>query len=504
MPTKVSECKELMAHWCHERNSALGLDPNILTAGSTTKAWFKCPKTNCEQKCTHYIFQAIGSKRKNPSSCGICAGRFVCQAGCTSVATLRPDIMAQWCHERNTALGLNPHRLMPRSKKKAWFKCPNTNCKKKCTHYNFVSLDRKSQNPSTCNTCAGQQLCEGKCNSVSQQPHLMARWCHDKNSAMGLDPSETLAGSAKKAWFKCLQSNCGCPHISHTKIGQVFRNPNVCSFCSHHKLCEKRCHSVVKMHPYLIKYMTPRTLAMCKTLASGSGRTMVWKCTKGHFQTRSIASFVTNPSCPECKVSSLENRMIDALTNLKISYKREVRFAPPAAYRLDFLVEGYQPNWKRIIRKFAIELDGPQHFVPIHGDEGFRKIQQNDAEKERLLRSQDIRLLRISHDVELSTYEEHVKSFIQDIDTTSRYIITKVGDAYKSENKGKATKRKLSPVTLEDKNNKKQQHNSENRTGSAVVETFVSQSEFSTPNSRQRAMRRSSLFADPYVWADAR
>ena len=86
-----------------------------VSAGSGLKPIWVCDKG-------HEWEAAIYSVAKNGRRCPYCAGRYPIP-GETDLATLRPDLTAQWHPTKNG--DLTPTQVTPKSNIKAWWVCPN-------------------------------------------------------------------------------------------------------------------------------------------------------------------------------------------------------------------------------------------------------------------------------------------------------------------------------------------------------------------------------------------
>lgn len=103
---------DLAREWDYERNK--GLTPRDVVAGSSKKVWWKCAICGGE-------WQAIlQSRSKNNHGCPYCSGHKVL-AGFNDLATLFPDIAAEWDFEKNGAL--TPRDVTKGSIAKVWWRC---------------------------------------------------------------------------------------------------------------------------------------------------------------------------------------------------------------------------------------------------------------------------------------------------------------------------------------------------------------------------------------------
>ena len=100
------------AQWHPTKN--LGLKPNQVKAKSMKMVWWICEKGH-EWKDSVY-------HRTSGRGCPYCVGQRV-WVGDNDLATLRPDIAAQWNYTKNGEL--TPEQVTLRSSKKVWWLCEN-------------------------------------------------------------------------------------------------------------------------------------------------------------------------------------------------------------------------------------------------------------------------------------------------------------------------------------------------------------------------------------------
>ena len=104
---------ELAKEWHPIKNG--DLTPNDITAGKFKPVWWLCPKCG-------YEWQASPNNRKRGIGCPCCSGR-VPKTGVNDLETLYPELLKEWNYERNSSNNLFPSQLLPKSGKKAWWKC---------------------------------------------------------------------------------------------------------------------------------------------------------------------------------------------------------------------------------------------------------------------------------------------------------------------------------------------------------------------------------------------
>lgn len=128
---------DLIKEWDYEKNNALGVDPTKFGVSSEQRVWWIC------QKSKHsWATVLITRTGKNGVGCPYCANREVL-TGLNDLATIRPELVAQWDYEKNALEGieLDPTKIAGKSSLKVWWKCQkghsyflSPNAKKKLCH----------------------------------------------------------------------------------------------------------------------------------------------------------------------------------------------------------------------------------------------------------------------------------------------------------------------------------------------------------------------------------
>lgn len=107
----ASRFPAVAAQWHPGRNGTL--KPECLTPYSNRKVWWRCEQGHAYQA-------SVGARTVNGSGCPYCAGKRVL-AGFNDLATLEPEIAAQWHPNLNGAL--TPEMVTAGSHRKAWWQC---------------------------------------------------------------------------------------------------------------------------------------------------------------------------------------------------------------------------------------------------------------------------------------------------------------------------------------------------------------------------------------------
>ena len=192
-------CAHIAGEWDYERNG--DLKPEQFTVQSRKMIRWKC--SNCGNSWQSTIYN-----RTNGNGCPYDSRR-VPILGKTDLATLYPNIAAEWDYERND--DLRPEQFASQSNKKVWWKCGN------CGNSWQTTISSRVLG-SQCPYDSGRLPIRGKTDLATLYPHIAAEWDYDRNE--NLLPEQFAAKSGKKVWWKC--KHCGnswCAAISERVRG---------------------------------------------------------------------------------------------------------------------------------------------------------------------------------------------------------------------------------------------------------------------------------------------
>lgn len=106
----ISSNPEYLSLWDYKKNN---LDPNVITQGSSKKAWWICSKG-------HSYEMAINHKCIRKSGCPVCSGHKTVP-GVNDFATVYPDIAAEWHPTKNG--DKSPSDYSPKNGGRFWWMC---------------------------------------------------------------------------------------------------------------------------------------------------------------------------------------------------------------------------------------------------------------------------------------------------------------------------------------------------------------------------------------------
>ncbi len=198
----------LARQWHPEKNGAL--TPRSVSAGARRKVWWRCEKGHAWQA-------AVVSRASGGAGCPVCAGKLVI-AGENDLASIFPDIAAEWHPEKNGTL--RPQQLTPYSNRRVWWRCEKGHAYQAC-------VGARSLSGSGCPYCAGRKVLPGFNDLATAQPKIAAQWHPTRNGA--LTAQMVTVGSHRKIWWQCAEGHvwkavvysracakCGCPVCAGT------------------------------------------------------------------------------------------------------------------------------------------------------------------------------------------------------------------------------------------------------------------------------------------------
>jgi len=134
----ASRFPKIAAQWDAERNGTL--TPQGISPYSNRRVWWRCEKG-------HGYQAAVGARTLNGSGCPYCAGKKVL-AGFNDLATLEPQVAAQWHFSLNGTL--TAEMVTPGSHARVWWQCAEGHV------WKAVVYSRAGPQKCGCPVCAGQ------------------------------------------------------------------------------------------------------------------------------------------------------------------------------------------------------------------------------------------------------------------------------------------------------------------------------------------------------------
>ena len=201
----ASQYPELKLQWHPTKNGKL--TPEDVIAGSNKKVWWRC-------EAGHEWESNVFTRTHRGAGCPVCNNKII-EAGFNDLATIRPDIAAEWHPTKNGKL--LPTEVALNSKRKVWWR-------DSLGHEWKTTLSDRISRGSSCPYCAGRMVLPGFNDLATAEPKLAEEWFYPLNH--GLTPKDVTAGSRKKVWWKA-----SCGHAWKVPVVSRTVNHTRCPFC---------------------------------------------------------------------------------------------------------------------------------------------------------------------------------------------------------------------------------------------------------------------------------
>lgn len=306
---------EIAAQWHPELNDR---GPDDVGPGSGFVAAWK----GCSVNPRHVWRTAVRMRTRRGAGCAVCAGKQI-TPGVTDLATVRPDLAAQWHPTLNDR---GPEEVSPGSHYLAtWHNCP---IDPRHIWQSQVNSRTKPTRPYGCSICSGKQVMPGISDLATTHPSLAAQWHPTLNDRT---PQQVGAGSSYKAYWSGCTLNPG--HIWRTAVGNRTLHGTGCAVCAG-QVVQVGFNDLATKHSALTAQWHPTKNQKGPTAYTAtSGFRPWWVCSKGHEWRASIASRSSGvrSGCPDCSMGSTSRPEITIRNTLKVSDAIEVLSDRPVA-----------------------------------------------------------------------------------------------------------------------------------------------------------------------------
>ena len=171
---------EISKQWNFDKNGKLS--PEVTTAGSRKKVWWKCSNG--------HEWQATIASRSSGNGCPYCSGRRATK-GKNDLKSINPVLAKEWNYAKNGSI--SPEDYSANTPKKVWWKCSNG--------HEWQARISHRHDGSGCPYCSGRYAVKGESDLQTVNPSLAKEWNYERNN--GLTPEDVLPNSNKKVWWKC-------------------------------------------------------------------------------------------------------------------------------------------------------------------------------------------------------------------------------------------------------------------------------------------------------------
>ncbi len=267
----------LGAQWDPDKNGELRAED--FTRTSRQKVWWRCEKG--------HSWQAAIFSRANGAGCPVCANRVIIP-GENDLATLRPEIAAQWDGEKNAPL--TPREVAVGHAKKVWWRCEKG-------HSWAAPVKTRTGRNMGCPICSNYRVLPGYNDLATRNPAVAAQWDGEKNG--GLTPRDVVAETVRTVWWKCAAG-----HSWRARVYDRVNHGAGCPVCSNRRV-QAGENDLATTHPELARQWHPALNGALepRDVTYGAARKVWWLCPQGHAWRASVAARTNakRPTgCPVC------------------------------------------------------------------------------------------------------------------------------------------------------------------------------------------------------------
>ena len=260
----------LAAQWNYNKNGTLL--PENVHPGSSKRVWWRCQEG--------HEWQAVIASRSQENGCPCCAGQAVVK-GVTDLATVRPDLAAQFDVEKNA--GISPSEICRASNKKYWWLC-------EMGHSWQASANTRQK--SGCPVCAGKAAFPGLNDLMTLSPTLAEQWDYSKNAQR---PSEVTACSGRHIWWRCAKGHSWRSTVANRQIGRG------CPYCARKKAFPGETDLATANPELAVEWDYEKNGGRTPDqFLPQSAKKVWWKCKNGHSWRTSIQGRYIGSGCPFC------------------------------------------------------------------------------------------------------------------------------------------------------------------------------------------------------------
>lgn len=269
---------DLAAEWDVLRNG--DLTPNVIGAFTPRKVWWTA-------SCGH-SWDAAVNNRSSGAGCPVCDGKRPIN-GVTDLATVRPDLAAQWHHSNK----LRPDEIVPGSGKKVTWQCAQG-------HIWAAQIYSRHVNGRGCPYCSGRYVIVGETDLATLRPELVSEW----DASNALSPREVSVGSNRRVTWRCKRGHRWDAVVS----SRTGRRASGCPHCFGRRAVPGAT-DLATLRPDLAAEWDQSNRSSPTRLKPTSMRSVRWRCAAGHVWTATVVSRSKGDGCPLCGVGTDSPRL---------------------------------------------------------------------------------------------------------------------------------------------------------------------------------------------------
>ena len=262
-------------------------------------------------------------------------------AGFNDLATLQPDIAAEWS-DRNYPL--LPTQVTVFANRKAWWRC------KDCGR-EWNTLISTRSGGSKCPYCSGYIFLKGFNDLQTTHPEIASEWS-EKN--LPLKPDEVNAKSRKNIWWKCRKCGNEWKSVINARV-----KGTVCPVCAEREVLAGYNDLATTDNQLLSEWDYEQNKLKPTEVSRTSAKRAWWKCRHGHSWSMKINErTILNKGCRICEQEYLS--LFPALAVSYYSNKKGLKAELGSDRLLGVPLETYIP-----LEKLAIESKSADENIEI-------------------------------------------------------------------------------------------------------------------------------------------
>lgn len=262
----------ILESWDAEKNG--NWRPQDVSYGTHQKFWWLCERG--------HSWKALVYSRTGGSGCPYCSGRKV-WPGENDLATLKPEIAAEWHPTKNGAL--TPAQVTVGNHRRVWWRCAKG--------HEWQAMVKTRVGGTGCPVCANRVVVPGVNDLATERPELAAEWVREKNDIL---PTDVTVGSRRRVWWCCEKG-----HQWRSEVSSRARGAG-CPVCASRAVVAEE-NDLMSHFPEIAAEWHPTKNGQLQpdAVSPSSNRKVWWLCPEGHDYQAAVGARTGGGSgCPYC------------------------------------------------------------------------------------------------------------------------------------------------------------------------------------------------------------
>lgn len=250
--------------------------PESVTFASGSSYYWTCPEG-------HSYSQKVANRTTAGQNCPVCANKRVL-SGFNDLESRNPEIAREWDIEANK--GQLPSGIFYGSTKRVFWRCGQG-------HLYQTTVRSRTEKGVGCGVCSNQIVAAGINDLGTTHPQLAAEWDYAENAP--LTPTEIVAGSEKKVFWRCAEGH-SYPAIPANRV-----KGTGCTVCSG-QIVLRGFNDLGTTRPDIAEEWDSSKNGETNPaqVTAGSNRKFSWLCPENHPYVATVAHRSSGKGCPYC------------------------------------------------------------------------------------------------------------------------------------------------------------------------------------------------------------